>query len=190
MSEVDKELIRQLVDGKISQENARRLISAPKKDSGRFRSYLEVLQGRVNWSEQILLRLNDHLYVVRTPAGGRTVKCECGHEFGDYRENWKLKALINVRDSLEAFREIYTPEPACPDPQWLQIREFFCPQCTAQLAVEAVPPGYPVVFEVLPDLDRFYREFLGTPLHDEHADWYEDRSTDVTRRWAGAMPLR
>ena len=29
----------------------------------------------------------------------RIIKCSCGQEFGDYRENWKLKALINVLDT-------------------------------------------------------------------------------------------
>jgi acetone carboxylase gamma subunit len=188
MSDVDKDLILQLIEGKISRDNARRLIAMAKKDPGRFVRYVEVLQNRVPWPERILLRINDHLYVVRTPAGGRIVKCDCGREFGDYRENWKLHALINVRRTLAEFSEIYTPEPACPDPQWLQVREYFCPGCAAQLAVEAVPPGYPIVFEVLPDIDRFYRDFLGTPLDDEHGDWFQDRSVSVLQRWRDALP--
>lgn len=183
MSEVDQDLIRQLVEARISHENAYRLIAMDRKDKGRFWSYLEVLQSRVTWRDQILLRLNDHLYIVRKAEGGRIVKCDCGHEFGDYRHNWKLHTLINVRDSLDSFKEIYTPEPACPDPEWLEIREFFCPGCQSQLAVEAVPHGYPLVFEVLPDIDRFYREFLGAPLDDESRDWYQDRSASITERW-------
>lgn len=188
MSDVDKDLVRQLVDAEISTENARRLIGMEKKDKGRFWTYLEVLQSRVSWSEKILLRLNDHLYVVHKPGGARVVKCDCGHEFGDYRENWKLHALINVRDNLEAFKEIYTPEPACPDPDLLEIREFFCPTCAVQLAVEAVTHGYPIVFEVLPDIDRFYREFLGVPLGDENPDWFQDRSSSVTASWRTKLP--
>lgn len=122
------------------------------------------------------MRINDHLYIVRDKSGNRIVKCDCGHEYGDYRINWKYQSLVRVRKTLEAFKKVYSPEPACPEPEWQEIREFYCPSCAAQLAVEVVPPGYPVIFEMLPDLDRFYREFLGKPLKDESTDWFEDQS--------------
>jgi len=70
-----------------------------------------------------------------------------------------------------------------PEPGWQEIREFFCPGCATQHAVEVVAPGYPVVFEMLPDLDKFYRDYLGRPLPDESAEWYEDRSAEVTAGW-------
>ena len=184
MSSVDKDLIRQMVEGVISKENARRLLSMERKDHDRFWNYLEVLQGRVNWKDRILLRLSDHLYIVHKHKGERVVKCDCGHEFGDYRSNWKLEALVHTRSTIEEFKEVYTPEPACPEPEWQEIREFYCPGCTAQLAVEVVPPGYPLVFEMLPDLDRFYRDFMGRPLEDEAEDWYEDRTAAVVAAWA------
>ncbi|MBH2043473.1 MAG: acetone carboxylase subunit gamma [Comamonadaceae bacterium] len=190
MSIVDKDLIRQMVDGVISQENAHRLISMSSKDKGRFWSYIEVLQERVKWSDKILLRLTDHLYVVQKTTSERVVQCDCGHEFGDYRENWKLHSLIRVRSTHDEFKEVYTPEPACPEPEWQEIREFYCPNCQAQLAVEVVTPGYPLVFEMLPDLDRFYREFLGHPLTDESPDWYEDRTAKATAEWATLQSAR
>lgn len=184
MSSVDKDLIRQMVDGVISKENARRLLAMERKDHDRFWNYLEVLQERVEWKDPILLRLNDHLYIVHKPEGGRVVKCDCGHEFGDYRANWKLGTLIRSRTTLEEFKGVYTPEPACPEPEWQEIREFFCPGCLAQLAVEVVPPGYPLVFEMLPDLDRFYRDFMGRSLADESDGWYEDLTAAAVAKWA------
>jgi acetone carboxylase gamma subunit len=36
--------------------------------------------------------------------------------------------------------------------------------CLAQLEVEAVPSGYPVIFDFLPDLEGFYNTILGQPL--------------------------
>jgi acetone carboxylase gamma subunit len=66
------------------------------------------------------------------------------------------------------------------------VREFFCPDCAAQHSVEVVAPGYPVVFEMLPDLDKFYRDYLGQPLPDEAGDWYADRTADLTQRWAAS----
>ena len=112
-----------------------------------------------------IIAFTDELYIVQKGMD-RVVKCSCGHEFGDYRENWKLKALIHVRESEEEIKELY-PYPSAPDPEYCEIREYYCPSCGAQLWVETVPFGYPVVFDFLPDLDSFYREWLGRPLPQE-----------------------
>ena len=181
---VTKDLIRQLVDGTIDAENATRLLKMARKDKDRFFKYIEVLQEKMSWNEPILLRLGDKLFIVLNAAKQRVVKCECGHEFGDYRQNWKLKCKIRTRRTLAEMQQVYDPAPAVPEPGWQEIREFFCPQCASQLAVEVVAPGYPIVFEMLPDLDKFYREYLDRPLADESPDWYHDRSQSVTREWA------
>ncbi|MCC6340455.1 MAG: acetone carboxylase subunit gamma, partial [Acidimicrobiia bacterium] len=55
--------------------------------------------------------------------------------------------------------------------------------CGSQLEVEAVPRGCPPDFEFLPDLDTFYREWLGRPLPDTAE--YEDRTLTAVREWAG-----
>ena len=47
------------------------------------------------------------------------------------------------------------------DPEWNHLREYFCPGCKTLLEVEAVPPGYPVIHDFLPDLEGFYGEWLG-----------------------------
>ena len=99
----------------------------------------------------------------RRKSRGYTVKCECGHEFCDYRANWKLEALIYVRETDEQLREVY-PEMMSGDSRWNHLREYYCPGCKTLLEVEAVPPGYPVVHDFLPDLEGFYREWLGREL--------------------------
>jgi acetone carboxylase gamma subunit len=185
MSKVDRALIEQLVEGRISRHDARTLLRMENKDSERFALYLEVLQARVPWPDRILLRISDHLYVVRRANdGARVVKCDCGQEFGDYRCNWKTAAQLRVKTTLPEFEAIYYPPAAAPEPGWNEIREFYCPGCYAQLAVEVVPPGYPFIFEVLPDLDRYYRDFLGLPLPDEDAGWYRDLTASRTAEWA------
>jgi len=181
---ISQDLIAQLVEGRIDDDNATRLLKLPRKDADRFQKYIAVLQARVAWQDTILLRLGDNLYIVRNAHGGRVVKCACGHEFGDYRQNWKLGCRIRTRRTLDEMRQVYDPLPACPEPGWQEIREFFCPECATQHAVEVVAPGYPVVFEMLPDLDKFYREYLGTPLPDESPDWYRDKTDTVTGAWA------
>lgn len=180
---VSKEIISHMLDGTISREDVRRLLKLDPKDPDRFFTYLEALQERVPWSDRILIRISEHLYVVRKQDGARVVKCDCGHEFGDYRVNWKLGALVYTRRTLSEMEEVYTPSLACPEPGWQEIREFYCPGCTAQLAVEVVPPGYPLVFEFLPDIDALYRQ-LGRPLPDERADWFRDRSADLLSGWS------
>lgn len=183
MEKVSKQLLRQLVDGDISRDDARELLKMNPKDAERFWTYLEVLQQRVPWPERILLRLSDHLYVVAKADGGRVVKCDCGQELGDYRANWKTECSMRVRVTEAEFNEVYYPPALSPEPGYNEIREFFCPGCYTQLAVEVVPPGYPLIFEVLPDIDRFYREFLGRPLDDADPAWYADRTAVKTAAW-------
>jgi acetone carboxylase gamma subunit len=150
------------------------------KDGDRFEKWLEILQSRVPWSEKILLPLTSSLFIVQK-AGDRVVKCRCGHEFGDYRVNWKLGALIYVRDAEEKLREIYRGSEQ-PDPAWVQVREYYCPGCGAQLEVEAVPRGCPPDFEFLPDLDTFYREWLSRPLPGRKE--FADKTLEVIREWS------
>lgn len=175
----NKEVLKDLIEGKLDWPRVKQIMSSP-KDTDRFIKYLALAQERVKWPEKILLPLGEHLYIVAS-NGERVVKCDCGQEFGDWRENWKLQALIYSRNSREKLEEIY-PGPRSPDPQWCEIREFYCPGCGAQLEVENVPPGYPITFDFLPDIDAFYEQWLGQPLPGKVEA--EDKSAMVTQRWA------
>ena len=111
----------------------------------------------------------------------RIVKCTCGHEFGDYRDNWKLKALIHVRKSRKKSRKSI-PIRELLIRNIVKSREYYCPGCGTQLQVETVPFGYPVVFDFLPDLDSFYQEWLGQPLPQEKE--FKDLSYDyIKNNW-------
>jgi acetone carboxylase gamma subunit len=162
MPSYPKDWIRDLVDGSLPWQLTKRMMSEF-KDADRFDKYLAVLQERVSWDERILLPVGEHLYIVEAEGGNRIVKCDCGHEFGPYTQNWKLGALVYVRDTREKLDEVYPGHRKC-DPEWMELREFYCPGCAAQLEVEAVTPGYPLIFDFLPDLDSFYRDWLGRPL--------------------------
>jgi acetone carboxylase gamma subunit len=178
---LDRETLRDLVEERLPRGQVR-TIQSSYKDADRFDKYVELLQQRVRWQERIVLPFGEHLFIVlkqngASPAAGAAadgdadalphgryvVKCECGHEFCDYRENWKLSALINVRETPEQLQEIY-PEKMSGDPRWNSLREYFCPGCKTMLEVEAVPPGYPVIHDFLPDLEGFYRNWLGREL--------------------------
>jgi acetone carboxylase, gamma subunit len=70
---------------------------------------------------------------------------------------------VFVRNTPELLQEMYRNWEHS-DPQWQEMREFYCPGCYTLLEVEALPPGYPVTFDFLPDLEGFYKEILKKPL--------------------------
>ena len=75
-----------------------------------------------------------------------------------------MKALIHVRDTEEEVEELYpSAYETRPPLELCEIREYYCPGCGNQLEVEVVPFGYPIIFDFLPDLDTFYREWLESP---------------------------
>lgn len=104
-------------------------------------------QAKVSWPEEVLVHLQEHLYIVEK-AGQKIVKCECGHEFGSYKTNWKYNSLVYDRNP----KEIY-PGITGHDPEWTTYREFFCPGCLALLEVEGVPHGVPFLFNTELDLE-------------------------------------
>ncbi len=178
MSEYDLSEIERLEAGQLPWPRVQEIMKAP-KDPDRFDKWLQIMQSRVPWSERILLPLSPQLFIV-DKGGERIVKCRCGQEFGDYRVNWKLSALIYVLESAEALQDIYHGREQ-PDPAWVQLREYYCPGCGSQLEVEAVPRGCPPDFEFLPDLDTFYEQWLGRPLANKQE--FADGTLDAVREW-------
>ena len=161
MTSYPKETIRDLIAGRLPWHETK-LIMSSYKDADRFDKYREILQEDLGNAATVVLPIGEHLTIVAS-EGELVVQCRCGHSFGDYKRNWKLTAQILVRDTDESLEEIY-PGNRKPDPNWMEIREYICPECATLLEVEAVPPGYPVVFDFLPDLQTFYEEYLGTPF--------------------------
>jgi acetone carboxylase gamma subunit len=179
MPEYDIAELERLIEGKLPWTRVQEIMKAP-KDADRFDKWVAILQRQVPWKEQILLPLTSNLFII-AKDGERIVRCRCGQDFGDYRVNWKLSALIHVREDAAALEQIYHGREK-PDPSWMQLREYYCPGCGSQLEVEAMPRGAPPDFELLPDLDTFYREWLGRPLPDEKE--FVDKTLDVVRTWA------
>ena len=179
-----KENIRRLVEGELPLDMIHEMVRMPAKDPDRFFKYLEVLQERVAWDDRILARISDHLYIVAKDGGERVVKCDCGHELGDYRINWKMNALLYCRRTQEEIGEVFTVHG--PDHELVEVREFYCPGCQAQLGVEVVPIGYPFVFEVLPDLDAVHANG-GRPLPDAAPDWFNDHTAKQAAAWVSEV---
>ncbi|MFX0026377.1 MAG: acetone carboxylase subunit gamma [Candidatus Hermodarchaeota archaeon] len=164
MVKYDKKTLERLINGDLTWNELKPIISG-RKDTDRFDMILEILQEKVPWKEKIILPLHEHLYIV-AKNGQRIVKCDCGHEFGDYKKNWKTGCRVRVRDTIEEIDELY-PKYMGSNPEWEELREYYCPGCFILLDVEAVPPGYPTIFNFLPDIDTFYEKWLGRKSPDK-----------------------
>jgi acetone carboxylase gamma subunit len=169
---LDRETLAAMLDEKLTRREIKDIQSGY-KDPDRFDKWLAVLQERVPYDDPIVLPMGEGLNCVCRSAGdpaapaedaaGLVVRCDCGHDFCPPSRNWKMEALVFVRDDAGTMGEVY-PGFAGPDTDWSELREFYCPSCARQLEVEAVPPGYPVLHEFLPDIEGFYRGWLGREL--------------------------
>ncbi len=157
---LDGQTLAALLEEKLSRREVKEIQSGY-KDADRFDKWLAVLQERVPYDDPVVLPAGDGLNIVRRRLDGELIyRCDCGHDFCAHNRNWKMDAVVYVRETEEALLEVY-PKMAGPDPKLQQIREYYCPTCARQLEVEALQPGYPVVHEFLPDLEGFYRGWLG-----------------------------
>ena len=159
MTSYSSQMISDLLDGTLPLDEVARL--QRDKDLDRFTTVLKLEQARVPWEDRILVPLQESLYVVERSDGARVVKCRCGQEFGDYRQNWKEEAAVCERHPQDGV--VYLKYKGA-DPAWQMLREFYCPLSGRLLETEAVIPGYPVVHEFLPDIEGFYRGWLGREL--------------------------
>jgi acetone carboxylase gamma subunit len=160
---LERETLEALLDERLSRREVKGIQSGY-KDPDRFSKWLAILSERVEWDDPIVLPLGEALYVVRRRSDGELViRSEAGHDFCRADQNWKMSAVIFVRDSDELLGEVY-PRLAHCDPEWMELREFYCPRSGRMLEVEAVIPGYPVVHDFLPDVEGFYRGWLGQEL--------------------------
>ena len=74
---------------------------------------------------------------------------------GAARENYKKGCLVHDRDP----REIHpVNRPGAfnfsPDPLWVRIVEFYCPDCGTQVETEYLPPGHPITHDIEIDVEQ------------------------------------
>ncbi|MDO5056024.1 MAG: acetone carboxylase subunit gamma [Lautropia sp.] len=159
----ERSKIADLIDGTIDRDTLHQMQSTP-KDPERFETYVSVLQERVGWDDRIILPLGPKLFVVQEKGSNRwVIKSEAGHVFCDWKDNWKLHAVVYVRDTQEKLDELY-PKLMAPTEGWQVIREYYCPKSGDLLDVEAPTPWYPVIHDFEPDIEAFYKETLGLPV--------------------------
>ena len=154
--------VEALLRRELSWPELLRIMREP-KEATRFDQAVAAYQKMVPWSEPILLPLAEHLFIV-AKDGRAVVKTACGEDLCPWPENWKMRCRIFVRDSRERLTAVYPAEHLTIDPGLVELREFICPRCGTLLDVDCVPPAYPVEMEFVPDLEGFYKEWLGRDL--------------------------
>lgn len=155
-----EETLADLLDEKLSRR-AVKDIQTGIKDPDRFDKWVALLQERVSYDDPIVLPYGEGLNIVRRQSDGELViRTDAGADLCRWDENWKMHVPVFVRDTDELYEEIY-PKLGHPDGEWMELREFYCPVSGRLLETEAVPPGYPVIHEYLPDLEGFYNGWLG-----------------------------
>lgn len=171
--------IERLLENKADEKEIFRVIAREKDPKLSFDAILEYFQRKVEWKERILMPISKHLFIV-CKDGKPIVKAFCGYEFGDYRINWKIFAKVFVRKGKE-IEEIY-PHFMHGDQEWVEIREYVCPGCGKLLSVEAVSPGYPPIFEFLPDIVAFYEDWLGKEFPCSKVEFKDLTIEEIRRR--------
>ena len=84
----------------------------------------------------------------------------CGGGLGDARRNYKEGCLVRARDPRFVHHAVIEgAHTFAPDPDWIRVVEFVCPQCGRLVETEYLPPGHPITFDLELDVDRFVREF-------------------------------
>ncbi len=78
----------------------------------------------------------------------------CGRVLGPARDNYKKGCLLYGRDPRDVHNPVVDGKYSfSPDPDWIRIVEFYCPQCGTQVDTEYLPPGHPITWDIEIDID-------------------------------------
>lgn len=82
---------------------------------------------------------------------------KCDHAIGPAAESYKRGLLVQARDPREVHQSILDPEQYdftfAPQPEWVRILEYYCPNCALLVEAEYLPPGHPPVMDMEFDID-------------------------------------
>jgi acetone carboxylase, gamma subunit len=95
------------------------------------------------------MRIHEYLEIATDEKGERQIRClRCDHRFCGPEENYKLHALVRVRELADVpLRSLRSGEPP-----FVRYQEFICPGCGTLLEVDAVCPALdaddPIVWDI------------------------------------------
>jgi acetone carboxylase gamma subunit len=80
----------------------------------------------------------------------------CDHVIVSAKKSYKEGLLVHDRDPREIHPPIIDPDKYrftfSPDPEWVRILEYCCPNCGTQVETEYAIPGHPPLHDMEPDL--------------------------------------
>ena len=84
----------------------------------------------------------------------------CNAEIHTTRESYLKGCLVYERPANEIYgpsipvkRDASTISYA-PEPDFMRVVEFYCPNCGAMMTVQYLPPGHPLNLEIELDIDK------------------------------------
>ena len=100
---------------------------------------------RIQFTEYLQLDLNDDCWYC----------ISCDNKLISAHENYKRGCLVYERDPTEVHQPIIEGEYTfSPDPDWVRILEFYCPNCGRQIETEYLPPGHPITHDIEVDVAK------------------------------------
>ena len=85
----------------------------------------------------------------------------CGHELTSAADNYKKGCLLYERDPRTVYQPLLEgPYTFAPDPEWVSIVEFYCPECSTMIENEFLPPGHPITYDIQLDLQKLKGKYL------------------------------
>jgi acetone carboxylase gamma subunit len=76
----------------------------------------------------------------------------CDHQVGPAARSYKEGMLVHNRDPREIHPPVIDPEQYrftfSPDPEWVRILEYYCPNCGTQVETEYAIPGHPPLYDM------------------------------------------
>jgi len=86
----------------------------------------------------------------------------CGHQLWSARDTYKKGCIVAERDPQSIYPPVLEGEfTFSPDPKWIRIVEFYCPQCGTMIENEFLPPGHPPTHDIELDVDAFKERHTG-----------------------------
>lgn len=84
---------------------------------------------------------------------------DCGAKINSARESYLKGCLVYERPASEIYGTAYqvskdTSVSYAPDPDFMRVIEFYCPDCGAVMTVQYLPPGHPVPVDIQLDIDK------------------------------------
>lgn len=107
---------------------------------------------RIRFTEYLDLDLDDETWCCN----------RCGQTLITAYENYKKGCLVHDRDPREVHLPVVEGEYTfAPDPEWVSILEFYCPECGVQIETEYLPPGHPVTRDIEIDIPKLKSRIIG-----------------------------